>query len=133
MAIPEISLDDAWTQLATDETAILIDVRTKAEWNFVGVPNLASINKSVRTVEWITYPDGSPNPNFVAEASADLGADQPILLLCRSGARSLAAATALEAAGFTGAANVVAGFEGDVDAEGHRHGGWKDHLPWTQP
>lgn len=132
MAIPELTLDEAWSLLSDEPTAILIDVRTKAEWNFVGTPDLSSIDKSVRLVEWITFPGGEPNPDFLAEATAELDPTQPVLLLCRSGARSLAAAGALREAGFATTYNVVAGFEGDLDSDKHRQGGWNDHLPWTQ-
>lgn len=130
--IPELSLEAAWDMLSSNPSAVLIDVRTQAEWNFVGVPDLRSIDQELQLVEWITYPEGSPNPDFVAQAAAGLDTQQPVLLLCRSGARSLAAAEALSAAGFSTTYNVVAGFEGDLDAEGHRHGGWKDALPWRQ-
>ena len=132
MSVSQISLTEAWSILTDDAQAQLIDVRTTAEWSFVGVPNLDQINKETRHVEWTSYPDGSANPDFLADASAGLDKDQPILFLCRSGARSQAAATAFEAAGFSNVSNVVAGFEGDLDAEGHRHGGWKDTLPWRQ-
>ena len=132
MSIPNASLADAWNTLERDPNAVLIDVRTEAEWNFVGVPDLSSIDQQVRLVQWTTYPGGQPNPDFLSAATADLAPDQPILLLCRSGARSLAAANALSAAGFTNTFNVVAGFEGDLDASSHRHGGWKDELPWRQ-
>ncbi len=132
MTVEQLTLTEAWKRLADDPQSVLIDVRTAAEWNFVGVPDLASLEKPVRTVEWITYPGGSPNPDFVAEASADLDPNQPILLICRSGGRSQAAAEALEQAGFT-TANVSAGFEGDLDGEGHRSGGWRTSgLPWRQ-
>lgn len=132
MAYSEISLQDAWSLLSEDATAQLIDVRTTAEWNFVGLPDLSSIGKQVRRVEWTRFPDGSPNPDFMAEVRADLSPEQPILFLCRSGARSRAAAQSLESAGFSNTYNVSAGFEGDLGADNHRHGGWKEHLPWQQ-
>ena len=128
----DLTLTQAWDLLHRDQRAVLIDVRTRAEWNFVGLPDVSSTGRELRTVEWITFPDGAPNPNFLAESSAGLDPDAPILLLCRSGARSAAAAAALEGAGFTDTYNVVAGFEGDLDGNGHRHDGWKDHLPWRQ-
>lgn len=118
--------------LSSDDAATLIDVRTTAEWNFVGVPDLSEVGKQVRLVEWSRYPDGSANDRFVEQATEDLAADQPLLLLCRSGARSRAAAQTLEAAGFPRVYNVTAGFEGDLDGGGHRHGGWKERLPWRQ-
>lgn len=132
MTHSEISLEDAWSMLADNPDAALIDVRTVAEWNFVGLPDLSSVGKEVRAIEWTRFPDGSPNPDFMAQAGAGLNPDQPVLLLCRSGARSRAAAQAMGAAGFSQMFNVTAGFEGDLDADGHRHGGWKDSLPWRQ-
>ena len=132
MAYSEISLEDAWSMLASDPNAALIDVRTAAEWNFVGVPDLASIDKRVRLIEWTRFPDGSPNEQFVEQATEGLDPGQSILLLCRSGARSRAAAQRLESQGFPQVFNVSAGFEGDLDSQGHRHGGWKEQLPWQQ-
>lgn len=128
----ELSLDHTWMLLATDPRAILIDVRTAAEWGYVGGPDLSLLAKQVRQVEWIRFPDSSPNPDFVSQATEGLSPDQPVLLLCRSGVRSRAAADALTAAGFLAAHNVTAGFEGDLDQYGHRHGGWKEVLPWKQ-
>lgn len=132
MAAPDVSLEDAWSALADDPSAVLIDVRTTAEWTFVGVPDLTTVGKSLRTVSWTEWPGGVANASFLDEAGAGLETNQPIYLLCRSGARSRAAAVALEAAGYTNTFNVVAGFEGDLGPDGHRHGGWKDTLPWLQ-
>ncbi len=132
MASSELSLDAAWTLLASDPAATLIDVRTAAEWTYVGGPDLSLLGKQVRQVEWTRFPDGAPNPQFIEQASQGLTSDQPILLICRSGARSRAAADALGAAGFASAHNVTAGFEGDLDDYGHRHGGWREVLPWKQ-
>lgn len=129
----EVTLDEAWTMLADDPSAVLIDVRTAAEWNFVGVPTLDAIGKQARFVEWIRFPDGAANPDFAAEATAGLEPGQPILLLCRSGARSLAAAQVLTASGFGPAFNITAGFEGPIDEHGHRSGGWRHAgLDWRQ-
>ena len=130
--VQQLTLDQAWDMLSSDPGAILVDVRSMAEWNFVGVPDLTSIGKEVRLVEWTSYPTGAPNTEFVDQATGGIGPDQDILLLCRSGARSHAAAEALKAAGFANAYNVSAGFEGDVGPDRHRHGGWKEHLPWIQ-
>ncbi len=129
----ELTLDEAWAMLADDPNAVLIDVRTAAEWNFVGVPDLDEIGKQARFVEWIRFPDGAPNPDFVGQATAELTKGQPILLLCRSGARSLAAAKVLTDAGYGPAYNVTAGFEGPLDERGHRSGGWRHAgLAWRQ-
>lgn len=131
-AIPQIDLNMAWAMLSEHPQATLVDVRTQAEWNFVGMPDLRSVGKQVRFVEWLDFPEGQVNESFVEQAGRDLDKDAPVLLLCRSGARSQAAAIALADAGFTQAVNISAGFEGDLDVDAHRHGGWKDTLPWVQ-
>jgi rhodanese-related sulfurtransferase len=110
--------------------ATLIDVRTRAEWDYVGrVPG--SI-----LVEWNTYPEGTRNPAFLEQLrAAAANADAPVLFLCRSGQRSDHAARAARAAGSTHAFNVLEGFEGDKDASGQRGhvNGWrKAGLPWVQ-
>ena len=132
----DISAIEAWDRLKNDPKAQLLDVRTMAEWNFVGLPDLSSIGRRVHCVEWQGFPSGSRNPGFVAEASKVL--DDPkaqVMLLCRSGARSRAAAIALTSAGFSQAFNIADGFEGDPDGQGHRGNinGWKaSELPWRQ-
>ena len=109
--------------------ARLVDVRTKPELQYVGrVPGAAE-------VEWQTYPGSRQNPEFLAELAALVGKDQPVMFLCRSGARSHAAAEAAMRAGWRETYNVLEGFEGDKDAEQHRNsvGGWRfAGLPWTQ-
>ena len=132
----DISAEVAWERLKSDPKAQLVDVRTMAEWNFVGLPDLSSLSRKTHCVEWQSFPTGARNPGFVSEASQVL-ADKtaPVLLLCRSGARSRAAAIALTQAGFTQAFNIAGGFEGDMDGEGHRgtSEGWKAaNLPWRQ-
>ena len=131
-SIPQLSLSEAWDMLTGDENAVLIDVRTSAEWNFVGVPDLRSLGREVRAVEWTSFPTGAANPAFDEHALVGLSTDQPILLICRSGARSQAAAERLKIKGFDRVYNIAAGFEGPLDSEQHRHGGWKDELPWVQ-
>lgn len=115
--------------LQLEENARLIDVRTTAELDWVGrVPG--SIE-----VEWQRYPGGVPNTNFVADLQRAVGSAAPLLFLCRSGARSSAAAKAATEAGIGPCFNVLEGFEGDKDAEGHRGriNGWRFHrLPWVQ-
>jgi len=129
----ELTLDEAWQILADEDNAVLIDVRTRAEWNFVGVPVLEGVGKRPRMVEWTTYPDGAPNPDFVEQASKDLDPATPVLLLCRSGERSRGAAQALAASGFERAYNITLGFEGDLNKLGHRTTGWRyAGLPWKQ-
>jgi rhodanese-related sulfurtransferase len=134
----DLSAAEAWEKLKADPKAQLIDVRTVAEWNFVGLPDLSPLGRRCHCIEWQVFPDMGVNQGFAQEAAAALaGADPatPVLLLCRSGARSRAAAAALTAAGFASAFNVTGGFEGDLDPERHRGltNGWKAAgLPWRQ-
>lgn len=132
----DISATEAWEKLTADPNAQVVDVRTMAEWNFVGLPDLSGLGRRVHCVEWQSFPSGAPNPGFVAEAAGVLSDKAaPVLLLCRSGARSRAAAIALTRAGFGQAFNIAGGFEGDIDGQGHRghRNGWKaDGLPWRQ-
>ena len=136
----DISPTEAWAKLSGDPKAQMIDVRTLAEWTFVGLADLTGLGRRVHCVEWLGFPSNAPNPGFVEQAEAALtaaGADKtaPILLLCRSGARSRAAAIALTEAGFETCFNVAGGFEGNPDAHRHRGStnGWKaDGLPWVQ-
>jgi rhodanese-related sulfurtransferase len=127
---------DAWATLKADPSAQLIDVRTTAEWNFVGLPDLSGLNREVQLVEWQSYPAMAPNADFVAQVSAaNPDKTAPIYFLCRSGARSRSAAIAMTRAGYVRAYNVAGGFEGDLNAERHRgtHNGWKaSGLPWRQ-
>ena len=109
--------------------AKLVDVRTQAEWNYVGrIPNSVQI-------EWQTYPASQPNPNFLNELLAQADKQAVVMFLCRSGARSHAAAAVAAQAGYSHSYNVLQGFEGDKDANGHRNsvGGWRvAGLPWVQ-
>ena len=109
--------------------AKLVDVRTKPELQYVGkIPGSIAI-------EWQTWPGGRPNPEFIAELSAVASREDTVMFLCRSGARSDAAAQAAARAGYRNAYNVLEGFEGDKDAQGHRNtvGGWrKAGLPCDQ-
>jgi len=109
--------------------AKLVDVRTKPELQYVGkIPGSLA-------VEWQTYPGSRENPEFLAELAAAVPKDQPVMFICRSGARSHSAADAATRAGWREAYNVLEGFEGDKDAAQHRNsvGGWrKAGLPWVQ-
>ena len=125
-----------WEALRKDPKAQLVDVRTDAEWNFVGLPDLSSAGKQVVPIQWQVYPTMQRNAAFVEQLSeAGFTADHHIYFICRSGQRSFAAAQAARAAGFPHAYNVADGFEGAVDAHGHRGvaAGWKaEGLPWRQ-
>ncbi len=126
----------AWKILGERSDAVLIDVRTRPEWNFVGLPDLSAIGKQPILLEWQAFPSMQQNPEFVATlAGAVVDKDAPLLFLCRSGARSAAAAKALTAAGYSTCLNVADGFEGPLDAQARRGSarGWKAAgLPWRQ-
>jgi rhodanese-related sulfurtransferase len=129
----DLSVTEAWALLEKEPAARLVDVRTQAEWNFVGLPDLGALGREVELVEWQMFPTMQVNPGFVEQAGGDK--DAPVLFLCRSGARSRNAAIALTRAGYTRAYNIAGGFEGDLDGERHRgnRNGWKAAgLPWKQ-
>jgi rhodanese-related sulfurtransferase len=136
----DIDAAEAWDMLNSDPKVQLVDVRTIAEWNFVGLPDLAGLGRKVHCIEWQQFPSTALNPDFVAQTSGALaavgmGQETPVLFLCRSGGRSRAAAIAMTQAGFQKSYNVAGGFEGDLDAERHRgiNNGWKaSGLPWKQ-
>ena len=128
--IPQIENTQAWQMLVDDDRAVLIDVRTETEWRTIGVPDTSATGRDARFVVW-TDEQGTPNPHFVDQATDGLDPDTPLLMLCRSGARSNAAAELLTASGFTNAMNVIAGFEGPIQPDGRHGGGWKDTLPHT--
>lgn len=120
---------EAHTLMQSLPEARLVDVRTRAELDWVG-----QVPGSVK-VEWNTWPGGSRNPDFIAEFEALIGKNAIIMLLCRSGVRSHHAAVAVTQAGYANAYNVLQGFEGDKDPSGQRNrlGGWRAAgLPWTQ-
>lgn len=137
----DLSATEAWSLLTSDPKAQLVDVRTTPEWTFVGVPDLSGIGRETRLIEWQRYPTMETDADAFAEEAtrilrdAGAGSDTPLLFLCRSGARSRAAAIAMTARGFSRAYNVAGGFEGDLDTEKHRgrKNGWKvSGLPWRQ-
>lgn len=136
----DVTAPDAYAALSRN--AVIVDVRTAAEWNFVGLPALSPAQLAV--CEWQRYPDMQRNSEFTAmvtqevlsRSNAATPADAPeVYFLCRSGARSRSAAIAMTQAGFPKCFNIKNGFEGDPNADGHRGtvNGWKvDGLPWRQ-
>ena len=132
----DVTAATAWKILSENKDAVLIDVRTRAEWNYVGLPELESIGKKPALLEWQVFPGMQQNPEFVATLGNGVThKDTPLLFLCRSGVRSAAAAKAMSAAGYSTCFNVAEGFEGPLDAQGKRGsaGGWKaTGLPWRQ-
>ena len=121
--------DEAYEILQAAPGAKLVDVRCRAELDWVGrIPDAVEI-------EWATYPGMTPNPNFIAALSQQVDKEALVLFICRSGARSHGAATAATQSGFPDCYNVLEGFEGEKDKVGHRNttGGWRAAgLPWSQ-
>ena len=117
--------------LATTPAAVFVDCRSEMEYLFVGHPVGAMM------IPWNDGPDWEINPHFVAQVKKAVGqsVDRPIVIICRSGSRSVDSGKALESAGFTNVINVLHGFEGDLN-DAHQRGaanGWRfDGLPWEQ-
>lgn len=120
---------EAWEVLQLAPGAKLVDVRTRAEWDWVGrVPGSVEI-------EWMLYPGNEPNAHFLAQLQRQVDREALVMFLCRSGARSNAAANLAVASGFTNAYNILEGFEGDLNSQAQRgqRGGWRYRgLPWRQ-
>ena len=113
--------------LLDDEESVLVDVRTATEWRTVGIPDTSETGRPARFVSW-TDEQGIANPYFADQTTDGLGPDTPILLICRSGVRSNAAAELLINMGYTQAMNVMGGFESPQDPAA----GWKAHKPSTE-
>ncbi len=120
---------EALTFLQENSGARLVDVRSKAEWSWVGrIPGAVEI-------EWLVFPSMQANPNFLEHLSLKVPKESPVMFICRSGVRSNQAAIAALESGYVNCFNVLEGFEGDKDSNGHRgvQGGWKAAgLPWVQ-
>ncbi len=128
--IENLNPQQTWDFLQQNPKSVLIDVRTKMEYLFVGHPPQAL------HIPWKETPDWQVNPHFVAQVrQVVLDPNTPILLLCRSGQRSLDAAVALENVGYSHLINIVDGFEGALDENkqrGHLNGWRFSGLPWQQ-
>ncbi|OBG54710.1 MULTISPECIES: rhodanese-like domain-containing protein [unclassified Mycobacterium] len=132
----DITPEQAWKLLSDNPDAVLVDVRTDAEWRLVGVPDLSSLGREVVFIEWNTS-DGTFNANFADELRdrvPETESERPVVFLCRSGNRSIGAAEVATRAGITPAYNVLDGFEGHPNAQGIRgESGWRAiGLPWKQ-
>lgn len=131
----DVTPNEAWNILEKGNT-YLVDCRTAAEWSFVGVPDISTLGKDTIFAEWVKFPGGVENPDFVHEVqTSGINTDATILFLCRSGQRSIAAAIAMTDAGYPNSYNILEGFEGDKDENSRRGtvGGWKlSKLPWRQ-
>lgn len=124
-----VTPSEAFDLLRNHPNAKLVDVRTRAEWDYVGrIPGAVEI-------EILSYPGNRPNPSFIAELEQKVSKAAHVLFICRSGGRSHNAAAMATQAGYVNSFNVLEGFEGDRDGEGHRNtiGGWRaSGLPWVQ-
>jgi rhodanese-related sulfurtransferase len=126
-----VTPQEAYALLQADPSVKLIDVRTSAERDWVG--RVAIPDKQHGAAQWNVYPGGTQNPNFLNELQQQAGKEDVVLFLCRSGVRSRHAAKLATEHGYGQAFDILEGFEGDKDAEGHRKtvGGWcKAGLPW---
>jgi rhodanese-related sulfurtransferase len=140
IAVDDVDVEAAWKVLQSNPRSQLVDVRTRAEWTYVGIPDLGPVGKRTVLVEWQTFPDQAVDQRFAERLAGELKAlgvqsDDDLFFICRSGSRSLAAAKAMAAAGYRACHNVACGFEGPLDDERHRGsvGGWKAaSLPWQQ-
>lgn len=134
--VENVAPTKVWELLTTNPKAAMVDVRTEAEWNYVGLADLSAAGKQPTLIPWQVYPGMQVNVGFMDQVrQAGLTPDHHLYFLCRSGVRSLAAAQAAQAAGFPHAYNIADGFEGPPDGEGHRGevAGWKaERLPWRQ-
>lgn len=132
----DISPNDAWDMLKSKENCSLLDCRSIAEWQFVGVPDLTDIEKKTIFIEWQSFPMMQKNENFLQEiVNAGVNKDTKLIIMCRSGARSRSAAEYLTNQGYTNCYNIAVGFEGSHDGNSHRGkvNGWKfSDLPWKQ-
>jgi rhodanese-related sulfurtransferase len=120
---------EAYKLLQKNRDAIFVDCRSEMEYLLVGHPIGAL------SIPWNDGPDWEINPHFVAHVKKAATIDRPVVIICRSGNRSVDAGLALEQAGFTQIYNVVYGFEGKLDEHHHRNSssGWRhDGLPWEQ-
>ena len=132
----DITPQQAWELLRDNPEAVLVDVRTEAEWRFVGVPDTSSIERPTVLIEWVDS-GGARNGEFVEQLTSALegrNPEAPVVFLCRSGQRSIGAAVAATNTGIAPSYNVLEGFEGPIDEFGHRGGsGWRAlGLPWRQ-
>jgi len=132
----DLTAAEAWRFLEEDSDALLVDVRTVAEWVYVGLPDISRLGRTVICVQWHVWPQMDVNREFVAHLEAEgITRDVPLLMICRSGHRSRDAAVALTTAGFGPCYNISDGFEGDLNDVRHRgvKNGWKvAGLPWVQ-
>ncbi len=141
MQVIEINSQEAFEKLK-ERNALLIDVRTDAEFSFVGQADLSSLNKEVVLLPWKMFPSMNLNPRFqmslekvLQEKFGEEKYDAHLIFMCRSGSRSYEAAAYISSFGYKNCFNLSGGFEGNLDEKGHRSNidGWKkNNLPWRQ-
>ena len=122
--IKNINSKEAWKLLQDAQKAVLVDVRTKEEWEIVGRPDLSSINKAVILNSWLLLPKKELNQNFLSDLQDAVLSDVPVLFICKSGVRSHAAARYAMNQGYQNCFNVIDGFEGNESGLK----GWKNNL-----
>jgi rhodanese-related sulfurtransferase len=133
--IVDVPAADVWQAMTEVPGAVLVDVRTDAEWRGVGIPHLTGHSPNLHLISWQFAPDMRVNERFLDDmAAAGIEKTAPIYFLCRSGVRSRAAAELAAAAGYGPCFNVAAGFEGVAGPDGRRQGGWRGAgLPEIKP
>lgn len=132
----DVTPNEAWFVLQEDLDCLLFDVRTSAEWEFVGVPDLSMLNKDPVLLSWHNFPSMKTNDQFINDFTQIVKTHSTtVLFICRSGSRSASAAEFCANKGYVNCFNILGGFEGPPNADNRRGtaSGWKYHsLPWVQ-
>lgn len=129
----ELKSSEVWRYLSENQTGFVVDVRTEAEWQNVGVIDLSALNHKAIYISWRFFPDMQLNPAFVSDLMGAVDKrDVPLFFLCRSGARSYEAATIMAEQGYPYCFNIAGGFEAVDDGKGHVNGWKAEGLPWSQ-
>ena len=128
----EVTTEEAWNLLQKEKGAMLVDVRTEHEWDFIGVPDLAAVDKVVVKLSWRLLPEMELNTEFEKTLMAQIPSrETPIYFMCKGGGRSAEAAAAMTQLGYTQCYNILGGFEGRASAPQHK--GWQQaNLPWSK-
>jgi len=142
MSLKQVTPQEAFEELKKDQNAVLVDVRTFEEFNFVGFVNPSDFGNRMILLPWQLYPEMQENPDFaqnLSDALAQLnladGDKTNLFFLCRTGGRSNAAAAFMKNCGYKNCFNILSGFEGELNEGNHRGqvNGWKaSSLPWRQ-
>ena len=136
LSVKNITSIECFNKLSEISNSYLIDIRTKPEWEFIGVPDLSSLNKKTIFISWHMYPEMKINSLFENQITeSNIKKNDNLFLICRSGSRSSDAAEFLTSHGFTNCFNVKDGFEGEIGPNHQRStiNGWKYcKLPWKQ-